>query len=81
MKLKLHGDSRGLWITDNDMPVASITQMSPAAMHQYGNLFAASAALVEACKTAEANLAPAYCSEHIVMKRLRAALALAEGKQ
>ena len=35
--------------------------------------------LLEACRTALENLAPTYCSDHLVMKRLRAAIAKAEG--
>ena len=35
--------------------------------------------LLEACEAAEANLSPAYASEHIVMKKLRSAIAKATG--
>lgn len=44
------------------------------------NLIAAAPDLLEACKLAEANLAPAYSSDHLVMKSLRVAIAKAEGK-
>ena len=44
-------------------------------------LIAAAPELLEACETTLANLAPAYASEHLVIKRLRAAIAKARGQE
>ena len=43
-------------------------------LDRVGNMLAAAPELLEACRTAEANLAPAYSSDHIVLQRLRAAI-------
>ena len=43
-------------------------------------LIAAAPELLEACEAAYANLKPAYSSEHIVIRRLRAAISAATGK-
>ena len=44
-------------------------------------LIAAAPELLEACKMAFDNLKPAYSSDHLVIRTLRAAIAKAEGKQ
>ena len=45
------------------------------------DLIAAAPDLLEACRTAHANLKPAYCQDHLVMRRLSAAIAKAEGRR
>ena len=46
---------------------------------QVAELTAQRDALLEACKLAEENLAPVYCSYHLVMRKLRGAIAQATG--
>lgn len=43
-------------------------------------LIAAAPELLKACETALANLAPLYSSEHLVIRRLRTAIAKATGE-
>ena len=43
------------------------------------NLITAAPDLLEACETALENLAPKYAGDHIVVKRLRAAITKAKG--
>ena len=49
------------------------------AQAQVAELTAQRDALLEACKLAEENLAPVYCSYHLVMRKLRGAIAQATG--
>lgn len=67
---KIHGQDRN-WVADTSVGTAN----ERAANAQ---LIAAAPELLEACIAAEANLSPLYCSDHFVMRALRAAIAKAE---
>lgn len=71
------------------IPIARALSLHPKGQRQSADfgfeaanarLIASAPELLEACKIAEQNLSPAYCSAHIVLKMLRAAIAKAEGK-
>lgn len=55
----------------------SVHGTTSAEQEANARLIAAAPELLEACETALENLAPLYSSEHLVMKRLRAAIAKA----
>jgi hypothetical protein len=72
---KTYGSNAGKFIVtseDGDLEICGVVSYNNDA-----HLIAAAPELLEACRTAEANLASLYSGDHIVMKRLRAAVAKA----
>ena len=52
----------------------------PGETEANARLIAAAPELLEACETALTNLSPLYSSDHLVIKRLRVAIAKAKGE-
>lgn len=73
VRYRLPGSDTGYNLADCDMGAP------PTEMFANARLIAAAPELLAACEAAEANLSPLYCSEHLVMKLLRAAIAKATG--